>query len=536
MSSDYKKVFHSEGKGQLTVVECKGYSKYCKVVCSICSPDVGLYPEGSFSMKYSNLVKGQYPCGCSCSKLDDRQVNVLVKRINPNLEVLSTFRKNGKRFVKMLCSVCQIRDPELYKIPFEVNMHNILSGRSTGCGCGKNPHYSDEQRLLIANKVCIGRGYLFENFNGKFYKPWTVSCPVCSKDEELYPKGSIRITKSDLEAGKVPCSCNHKKKNFTERQYLVLVNRKCKDLGVVFDGWYGDYRKGSSEVNLSCTETGLTTKFHSLHAFLSLKKRPKFHKEILSETFSTSKGGTLKPISREGDVVDVICSVCHEDFELFPEPFKTDSNKLRSGCHPCACNGKRMWSDYEYRVRIPRKCSELGFTITSIPEERLSASSRVDVVCNKKGHKSKKSLDAIFNAGSGCRMCAEGFYGHYSSREQEKDYLYVIQFKGDYIKVGRSFEPQRRVGELMEDSGITDLKVLHLYTGTHEKVFEFEQYCHDKLEVEGYYHHESEWTIETFHKESYNSILDLVGGESVLEEVSTTNLQTEIEVLKENLQ
>jgi len=85
-----------------------------------------------------------------------------------------------------------------------------------------------------------------------------------------------------------------------------------------------------------------------------------------------------------------------------------------------------------------------------------------------------------------------------------------MQFDNDYIKVGRSFDPNRRIGELIKTSGTDNVEVLQLYTGTHKDVYEVEQYLHSNLTKWGYYHEVSDWTIETFHKEALQQAYSLL--------------------------
>ena len=269
---------------------------------------------------------------------------------------------------------------------------------------------------------------------------------------------------------------------------------------------------------VECLLTGVVKTYHtpdslmlSTHSYLS---KP-FNKPPLENIYFTKSGGTIKPIRFTGKKVghnkeiEVVCSKCSSDFELFPEPFKTTHSKLQEGNYPCICDNHKQWNTYEYKVRLGRYIEENNYSGLVIPEGILSSSSRVTFYCEE-GHLNDKSLDTVFNTDGGCSLCAEGLYGHYHSREPEKDYLYIIQFDNDYIKVGRSFDPNRRIGELIKTSGTENVKVLQLYTGTHKDVFEVEQYLHNTLTSYGYYHHESTWTVETFYKEALQITYDLL--------------------------
>lgn len=136
------------------------------------------------------------------------------------------------------------------------------------------------------------------------------------------------------------------------------------------------------------------------------------------------------------------------------------------------------------------------------------------------------------SGGVRCRIChkikqrEDGVgYGYYPKRTQETDYLYIIHFKkGGYIKVGRSFDVEQRLkgntGLLKaSDHKRNEIEILSIYTGEHQNVYDTEQWLHEELRERGFYHEESEWTVETFDMDSLSTINYLMN-DADLEDVS----------------
>ncbi|MCP3683628.1 MAG: hypothetical protein GY861_13155 [bacterium] len=76
----------------------------------------------------------------------------------------------------------------------------------------------------------------------------------------------------------------------------------------------------------------------------------------------TPKGAVLTIIKENTDSsVDLHCSACNEDEELFPQPFNVKSpSDLKSRC-PCACARNYQWSEYQRTIQIERMCESRGY-------------------------------------------------------------------------------------------------------------------------------------------------------------------------------
>lgn len=94
--------------------------------------------------------------------------------------------------------------------------------------------------------------------------------------------------------------------------------------------------------------------------------------------------------------------------------------------------------------------------------------------------------------------------------KERKDYLYVLDFGGQYIKVGRTFNLKNRFSKLKTASGISDIKILSIYTDKHSIVFPTEQTIHNILKFQGFAHKASKWTNETFNIDCLPNLFNLL--------------------------
>lgn len=424
-------------------------------------------------------------------------------------------RVNERTLYTAECSVCSHEDKELWpKGSIKTTLDRLRSGHHP-CGCSRSCKYSDRQYEILVSRFLPVSKYTFKRILRKGFtvKAIVLDCSVCSKDSELFPEGSVTTTHYRMREGKVSCGC--KSYNYSEDQYKILMKRLASNSGLTFTGWKYGYLKGKSQPTFEDCK-GVEFTFAKLSSMYKKTSLSIDRKTSLSEVYTTCKGGTIKVVEVTDEtkgnnrVLKVLCSVCHEDSELHNDYFTTTTSKLRSGSYPCACKGYKVWTEHEHRVRLKRRLDNIGWGLV---EENittpLSSKSYVQVFCDK-GHCYSKSIDSILNAKSGCSKCFEGTNGHYLHRDSEPDNLYVINFNDEYIKVGRSFNVPERVRQFKTLLKMDNINVLCTATGTHANVYEVEQYIHEVLTKEGYYHSGSEWTTETFNKASTTRAFELI--------------------------
>ena len=78
--------------------------------------------------------------------------------------------------------------------------------------------------------------------------------------------------------------------------------------------------------------------------------------------------------------------------------------------------------------------------------------------------------------------------GYYPERKDEQDYLYVLNFNDEFIKIGRSFEIENRIKGLCNISKIKKIYILKVFTATHQEVYDYEQELLSKLRTDFQYY------------------------------------------------
>lgn len=78
---------------------------------------------------------------------------------------------------------------------------------------------------------------------------FVLECEICSKDEELWPYGSIISTKGNLIKGQTPCGCSTSP-SWSKSQYEILIGRKCSELGYNFLCFVGEWKGAKTRLQL----------------------------------------------------------------------------------------------------------------------------------------------------------------------------------------------------------------------------------------------------------------------------------------------
>lgn len=169
-------------------------------------------------------------------------------------------------------------------------------------------------------------------------------------------------------------------------------------------------------------------------------------------------------------------------------------------------------------------CKEMSYDVIGFVNDYKNAYSRFEYSCKIHG-KQNVSYDSFVNGGSMCGGCAKDLgngNGYYPERKDETDFLYILDFDGKFIKVGRSFDVDTRIKDgLIYESGFRDISKIHklrIFTSTHQEIYDFEQDLHSELRERNFQHYVG-WSNECFDNDCYyvlNKLLDKCG----LEEVS----------------
>lgn len=190
-------------------------------------------------------------------------------------------------------------------------------------------------------------------------KYYIFKCALCSKDPELFGEGYFREFKFSLYPNKIrkqtlPCGCGFFTK-WTEAQYRVFCERKCRLFGLEFLGWDGEYQNSGTRPVLKCKNHGIFIGA-KIRAFVNqnnnkgscrkcgddqAKLKRTRTTEYFIESFKSSgkfqDGTEFYPIGiASGGTArlwSVYCPVCDLSFN-------SRSGSLQSGKKGCGCNWK----------------------------------------------------------------------------------------------------------------------------------------------------------------------------------------------------
>lgn len=280
-----------------------------------------------------------------------------------------------------------------------------------------------------------------------------VTCIKCSKDSELFPDGYFVSQKASLIREIQPCGCA-KFPKWTKEQFLILSSR-AGDGRFIVHGFAEEFHGANTKLNCECLKDG-----YNWNATI--------HSIINGNTGCAKCSGKLK--LSEQEALERCNQIC---FEMGYEPigfidgYKNKNSKFEYFCH----THKKQTVGYNNFVYSGNRCS----------------------LCWK-----DRQVEILRDNGNG--------NGYYPERKDERDYLYIMSFNDKYIKVGRSFNIIKRLYGLKRVSKIKNIKVISVYIGTHQEIYDLEQELHEELRERNFEHYESDWSTETFE----NDCLDIL--------------------------
>lgn len=345
-----------------------------------------------------------------------------------------------------------------------------------------------------------------------------VTCVECSKDPELFPDGYFISNKGNLEAGQKPCGCS--RFNWKDWQYLILTRRAAEDRFIVH-GFAEEFKNRNTKLNLECLKDG--------------------HKWTSSINNIIHNGSGCQKCSSncrqtEQEALDKCIEICIEmNYEVvgFTNGYKNGYSRFEYNCHThgiqkvvynnfvnnntrctkCRRTPAAQSEDIALSKCID-KCKILNYTpLGFISEYRNADTTYFKYLCPIHGEQVDKYKN-ILNLKTPCKGCQGraskvralnrklrgNGNGYFPERKDEQDFLYILCFGKQYIKVGRSFNVIKRIYEMESDSniGVQDILLLGIYTDTHLKVYNMEQELHTTLK-EIYYEDSSvKWSTECF--------------------------------------
>lgn len=155
----------------------------------------------------------------------------------------------------------------------------------------------------------------------------------------------------------------------------------------------------------------------------------------------------------------------------------------------------------------------MNYEVIGFPNGYKNNRSRFEYICPKHGKQSVKYTNFV-NNGTRCGGCwkeSGNGNGYFPERAEEQDFLYVLNFNDQFIKIGRSFDVDSRIDNLKTPSvsGIENINKFRIFTATHQEIYNYEQEILNELRPK--YQYFCDWTTETLINESLpdlNKILD----------------------------
>ena len=285
-----------------------------------------------------------------------------------------------------------------------------------------------------------------------------VNCIECSKDHELFPEGYFISLRQHLVDGAKPCGCS-KRPKWVDWQYLILARRIGEKKGFVVHGFSEEFKNSKTKLNLECLKDG------------------------------------NKWIARLDSVIN-----------------------RGNGCPKCGIEQKKIPDQIALQKCIDI-CKEMDYYVIGLVDGYKNSYSCFEYTCKIHG-KQSVSYNNFVNHGRRCGGCAKdasGFYGYYPERKDEQDYLYILNFNNQFIKVGRSFDVKQRLKSLRTESGIKTIYKMRIFTATHQEIYDYEQELHTELRERNFQHY-VDWSTECFENDCkyvLNNLLDNCGIEEV---------------------
>src|SRR5574343_21305 len=299
-----------------------------------------------------------------------------------------------------------------------------------------------------------------ESVNGK-PATFKITCTECSKDSELFPDGYFVSVKDSLKRGIKPCGCG-KNVRWKDWQFLILATRVVKGCFIVH---------------------GFAEEFKGVHTKLNLE--------------------------------------CLKDRHRWTASINNVVNRGR-GCPRCGYESSADLQKIPEHIALQKCidiCKEMDYEAIGFPEGYKNNCSRFEYNCKIHGKQNVRYHHFIVSGTrcSGCWKDTGNGNGYFPERKDETDYLYVLNFNGKFIKVGRSFDIERRIGELQRESGTQEIIKLRIFTATHQEIYDLEQELHSELRERNFQHYVG-WSTECFENESLyvlNKLLDNCGSVEV---------------------
>lgn len=326
--------------------------------------------------------------------------------------------------------------------------------------------YRKKAEDFVGETFNNGRLEVVELLEKSKHSKYKVVCKVCSLDKELFPLGYFICGLSDLSAGKLPCGCS-KRRNWNAYEFLIKAKRAAKQKGFIVHDYTEIFHGQNTKVKCECLKDGNIWE------------------------------SSLVNIMHNG----ACCKICR--------------NKKLSAL-------KRM-SYEEVFTYCEKICKERNYTFLGFPDDYINQKSKLQYECPQHGVKFITFTD-FKDKRNGCMDCARdcgvapNLFGYYPKRKDDRDFLYLLNFNNEYLKIGRSFKLNTRFGQLKLQSNIVPT-IISVWSGTHYDVFKTEQKIISEAKNKNLSHKDTTFkSIE---------LLNVCSDQLVFDLIKTSNLKKE---------
>lgn len=366
------------------------------------------------------------------------------------------------------------------------------------------------------------------------------TCNICElKDLELWELGTRELDWGYFKRNKsVSCFCS-KTPNYNIKQINLLVSRKANELGfkileIAHKGGVKDskvlYEDLSVNKTFECTTNAfLKKKFNQKDCFKDHSRRKKpdeYHIEKFMATGKYVEGTLFKRNSEKTDAEgnrtywDISCPICSKDNfckDGICTGWFTVNRSVASNNKtiPCRCNPHYQYNEKETKYILENTLKAEGGKFFSFEGDFQSQTkTKFNWEC-KVGHRKTTNIHSFLYQGHRCGKCKsdnknENFFGYYENRSEEEDFLYVLNFNNRYIKVGRSFNVERRIRQLASEAKIpkSKVEVLKLYSGKHKDIYDLEQTTLEVFRQKGFECFDVSWSDELMITDCYDELME----------------------------
>lgn len=302
---------------------------------------------------------------------------------------------------------------------------------------------------------------------------FSVHCKIChDRDPELFPRNCFKARKEHLENGHIPCGCSNSY-DWTEEQYIILINRKAKDRFVVH-GFTEEFKNQTTRVHLECLKDGYrwTASIHNI---------------VNNNTGCCKCAGTL-PLTEQIALQKCI-DICNEmDYDVvgFPNGYKNNKSRFE---YICKVHGKQSirYSNFvdnnrrcykcqhesaKNKLRKPlekafddcsKLCQEFGYIPVGFLDGYVNAKSKFTYQCLLHGFKSV-TYNSFTTKKTKCPDCA---VNGYSTSKQGTFYVYQWT-KDDHSFIKFGITNQKLISRIKQQKRETEYKYRKIWSATFE--------------------------------------------------------------------